>query len=393
MRLVDVPWDQALELILSARGLGKQVSGNVMRVAPIEVLRAENIIKLEAQRGSQQLKPLLTEFITLSYTKVDDVKRIIDGASASATGAGGGSTTEADSGSGLLSSRGSFLVDARTNTLIVKDTEEVINAVKRLIATVDKPVKQVLIEGRIVEATDNFQRDIGLSWGGQYNATTTKNFPNTIAIGGTTATAGTTGGNGMLVDLPAAAGFGSGGAIGIALGSFSNVFNLNLELSAAEAEGEVKIISNPRVITTNLKTATISQGVDVAFKTVSTNGTQTEFKKAKLELKATPQITADNHIIMQLNITKDSPVINLTGDGTNINTKKIDTEVFMDNGETIVIGGIYTRDVSNAKQGVPGLASIPILGYLFQRNVKQDNRSELLIFITPKILNTASESR
>ncbi|MDQ6955015.1 MAG: type IV pilus secretin PilQ [Mariprofundaceae bacterium] len=393
MRLVDVPWDQALELILSARGLGKQMSGNVMRVAPIEVLRSENVIKLEAQHGSQQLKPLLTEFITLSYTKVSDVKTIIDGASANAATSGGRNKgSQADSG-GLLSSRGSFLIDVRTNTLIIKDTEEGINAVKRLIATIDIPVKQVLIEGRIVEATDNFQRDIGLSWGGQYNATTTRNFPNTIAIGGTTATGGATGGNGLLVDLPAAAGAGSGGAIGIALGSFTNVFNLNLELSAAEAEGEVKIISNPRVITTNLKSAIISQGVDVAFKTVSQNGTKTEFKKAKLELKATPQITADNHIIMQITITKDTPVINLTGDGTNINTKKIETEVFMDNGETIVIGGIYTRDISKAKQGVPGLASIPILGYLFQRNVKQDNRSELLVFITPKILNTVSKSR
>jgi len=397
MRLVDVPWDQALELILSARGLGKQQSGNVMRIAPMEVLKSEYKTRLEAQRGSQQLKPLLTEFIALSYTKVEDVKKIIEGASANATKGGASKAASAGGGSetsvGILSPRGSFLIDVRTNTLIVKDTQEAINAIKRLVATVDKPIKQVLIEGRIVEASDKFQNDIGVSWGGQYNGNNGNAPNNTVSVGGTRASAGATGGNGMLVDLPAAVTAGAGGAIGVALGSLSNVFNLNLELSAAEAEGEVKIISNPRVITTNLKPATISQGFDVAFQTVSANGTQIQFKKAELKLTATPQITADDHVIMQLAITKDSPVLNLTLDGTNIETKQIDTEVYMDNGETVVIGGIYSRTIDKNKQSVPGLASIPILGYLFQRNIEIDNRSELLIFITPKILNTASESR
>ncbi|MDQ6957289.1 MAG: AMIN domain-containing protein, partial [Mariprofundaceae bacterium] len=181
MRLVDVPWDQALELILSARGLGKQQSGNVMRVAPMEVLRSEYATKLEAQRGSQQLEPLITEFITLSYTKVDDVKKIIEGASANATkttggaaGAAGATGAAAATGTasgtetsvGILSPRGSFLIDVRTNTLIIKDTQKAINAIKRLVAVVDKPIKQVLIEARIVEATDTFQRDIGVRWGG-----------------------------------------------------------------------------------------------------------------------------------------------------------------------------------------------------------------------------------
>jgi len=300
MRLVDVPWDQALELILSARGLGKQQSGNVMRVAPMEVLRAEYESKLQAQHGSQQLEPVLTEFITLSYTKVDDVKKIIEGASANATkggrGKGGGGKGAANEATvGILSSRGSFLIDTRTNTLIIKDTQKAINAVKRLVAVVDKPIKQVLIEGRIVEASDNFQRDLGVAWGGQY---TTRNG---TQIGGTRVSGGGTGGTGMLVDLPAAVGPGvGGGSVGIALGTLSNVFNLNLELSAAEAEGEVKIVSNPRVITTNLKPATISQGVDVSFTTITQNGPQTNFKKADLSLTATPQITADNHIILQL---------------------------------------------------------------------------------------------
>jgi len=402
MRLVDVPWDQALELILSARGLGKQTTGNVVRVAPMEVLRAEYETKLEARRGSQQLEPLLTEFISLSYTKVDDVKKIIEGASANAikkTGTTGSTTTgSSTTGStttgggtetsvGILSPRGSFLIDTRTNTLIIKDTKKSINAVKRLVAVVDKPIKQVLIEGRIVEASDNFLRDIGVAWGGQF-----KNSRATT-VGGTRVSATSTGGNGMIVDLPATIGPTiGGGAVGVALSMLGNAVNLNLELSAAEAEGEVKIISNPRVITTNLKPATISQGTDAAFSTTSQNGTQTQFKTAVLSLTATPQITADNHVIMQLLITKDSPAL-LNGGLTGINTKKVETEVYMDNGETVVIGGIYTRRTESNKKSVPGLASIPIFGYLFQKNLKKDERSELLIFVTPKIMNVASEGR
>jgi len=407
MRLVDVPWDQALELILSARGLGKQQSGNVMRVAPMEVLRSEYATKLEAQRGSQQLEPLITEFITLSYTKVEDVKKIIEGASANATKTSGATSTAAPTATaggsmgggtettvGILSPRGSFLIDARTNTLIIKDTEKSINAIKRLVAVVDKPIKQVLIEGRIVEAQDTFSRDIGVSWGGQYTANTGGATINPVNIGGTKSNGGiATGGNGLLVDLPAAVGAGSGGAIGIALGTLSNVFNLNLELSALEAEGEVKIISNPRVITTNLKPATISQGFDVAFPVAGVAGAPPTitFKKAELRLTATPQITADNHVIMQLVITKNSPTTDATGTNSSISTKEINTEVYMDNGETVVIGGIYSRTIDGNKQSVPLLSRIPILGYLFQRNQKKDNRSELLVFVTPKILTTVGK--
>ena len=203
-----------------------------------------------------------------------------------------------------------------------------------------------------------------------------------------------TGSRGFLVDLPAAVGAGSGGAIGIALGSLNSLINLDLELSASESEGDIKIISNPRVITTNLKPATISQGVDVAFSTTSANGTQTQFKQAVLSLTATPQITADDHVIMQLVVTKDSPFLDAAGATTaSVSTKKVDTEVYMDNGETVVIGGIYTRDTTDSEARVPLLSSIPILGHLFKKKLKIDNRSELLIFVTPKILNTASESR
>jgi len=388
MHLVDVPWDQALDIILAAKGLGKQQSGNVMRIAPVEVLSSEYKLKLEEQRGAERLEPLLTEFIALNYAKAGEVQKVILAASAGQNkNAASTNNKSSNENKGLLSSRGILTIIERTNTLIIKDTQNSINAIKRLVAVMDRSPKQVLIESRVVEASDNFQRDLGIAWGGQY--TTRKG----TQIGGTRATGGITGGNGMLVDLPAAIGAGAGGGIGIALGRLSNVFNLNLELSAAEAEGNVKIISNPRVITTNLKTATISSGTDISFTTVSQNGTQTTFKKAVLSLEVTPQITPDNHVIMDLLITKDAPELNLTGTGTNISTKKITTQVYMNNGETVVIGGIYTRKITRSKQSVPGLASIPLLGYLFQRNQKLDNRSELLIFITPKILNTASESR
>ncbi len=395
MRLEDVPWDQALDIILTAKGLGKTLSGNVMRIAPVEVLSSEHKLKLEEQRGAERLEPLLTEFIELNYAKVAEVKKVISAASASKKkNTASTKNTGSTESQGLLSSRGSLTIIDRTNTLIVKDTQKSINAIKRLVAVMDVPLKQVLIEGRIVEATDSFSHAIGVSWGGQYTANNGGAAINTVNVGGTAATAGTTGGNGFLVDLPAAVGTGSGGAIGIALGSLSNIMNLNLELSAAESEGDIKIISNPRVITTNLKPATISQGVDVAFTTTSQNGTQTQFKKAVLGLTATPQITADNHVIMQLKVTKDSPFLDASGATTgSISTKTVDTEVYMDNGETVVIGGIYTRDKENSQARVPFLASIPILGNLFKKNTKIDNRTELLIFVTPKIINTKSEKR
>jgi len=390
MRLVDVPWDQALDLILSARGLGKERQGNVMRIAPTKVLAEERQNRLEALQGSEQLEPLVTEFITLSYARVKDVKKMLSGASANSSkggGASGGSTggaapagsSSSETTIGILSSRGSFLVDERTNTLIIKDTRDSVNNIKRLIATIDKPVEQVLIAARIVEATDNFSRELGVSWGGQV----------TGRSGSVKHTVGSVNPGGFLVDLPAVVGTGAGGIIGFSIGALNNAFNLDLELSAAEADKKIKILSNPRVVTTNLKTATIDSGKDVPFETVSQNGTQVQFKKATLGLEVTPQITADKRVILHVVVTKDS-VLAPVGTSTNpvLSTKKVDTEIFMDNGETIVIGGVYTRDRQVTTNGVPGLSKIPILGWLFKKNFRQDNKTELLIFLTPKILES-----
>ncbi|GMR00337.1 MAG: hypothetical protein BMS9Abin18_1179 [Zetaproteobacteria bacterium] len=418
MRLVDVPWDQALDLILSARGLGKERQGNVMRIAPTKVLAEERQNRLQALQGSEQLEPLVTEFITLSYARVVDVKKMLSGASANSTKGGnasGASTggaaptspvapTSSETTIGILSPRGSFLVDERTNTLIIKDTKDSVNNIKRLIATIDKPVEQVLIAARIVEATDNFSRDLGVSWGGQVNgrggnvghrvgggASDRIDPSPTATLGagsGTTALTSTAALPGsFLVDLPAAVATGAGGLLGFSIGALNNSFNLDLELSAAEADKKIKIISNPRVVTTNLKTATIDSGKDVPFETVSQNGTQVQFKKATLGLEVTPQITADKRVILHVVVTKDS-VLAPVGTSTNpvLSTKKVDTEIFMDNGETIVIGGVYTRDRQETTNGVPGLSKIPLLGWLFKKKFRQDNKTELLIFLTPQIL-------
>jgi len=405
MRLVDVPWDQALDLILLSQGLDKQTVGNVVRVAPIDVLRSEYEAQIQAQKGSAQLEPLLTEYIPLSYARVEDVKKMFESAASNATK--GGVTTISEAGLatssstettiGILSARGSFLVDERTNTLIIKDTEESINNVKRLIATIDKPVQQVLIEARIVEASDSFQRDIGIRWGGTY--TTAGNRVLTVG-----AANGSTAGNidnvfngdpiehGFLVDLPAAVGAGVGGAVGMSIARLGSPVVLDLELSAAEADGDIKIVSNPRVITTNLKKAMISQGAKVSFETVSQDGTKTEFIDAVLSLEVTPQITADNHVIMKVVVSKDNATLNITGDGTNIDTKAIETEIFMADGDTVVIGGIFTRNTSESVSGIPGLSKLPLFGWLFKKKTVQDNKTELLIFLTPKVVRMAAQS-
>jgi len=397
MRLIDVPWDQAFELILTSLGLGKEQTGNVVRVAPTEVLRKEQSEKMQALQSNEQIEPLMTEFISLNYAKADDVKNMLD---QSATGSTDATQTDtaavsAQDKNALLSPRGSFLVDIRTNTLIVKDTQTAINNIKRFITTIDLPVKQVLIESRIVEATDSFQRNIGIRWGGAYNAQTNRNFPGAIAVGATGTTAANaaaiTGGGGVaaatgrgfLVDLPVATA-GTGGAIGLSLGSFSNIVNLDLELSAAELDGDVHIVSNPRIVTTNLKEATIKQGIQLAFVTPGTANSPptTTFSDALLELKVTPQITANDSIIMDVNVKKDAPA----AAGSGIDKKEVNTNIHMRNGETVVIGGVYTRTKRETVNGVPGLSSIPVLGWLFKNKGKQDDKTELLIFLTPKIL-------
>ena len=403
MRLENVPWDQALDIILDSQGLGKVVHGNVMRIAPLEVLTKERQGKLEANQSAEEISPLVTEFISLSFAKASEVKGLLEAVSEttiterSTDTADVAASTSSAASSGMLSARGSFVVDERTNTLIVKDTQESINNIKRLIARIDKPVKQVMIEARIVEATDSFTREMGVRWGGQASGTGAKKGNQFYQVSSTAG--GVVGGvgqvaapGGFLVDLPAAGAATGGGQIGLAIGALSNAFNLNLELSAAEADDKIKIVSNPRVVTTNLKKATINQGSQIPYQSSSANsGTTTEFKDANLGLEVTPQITADNRIMLQVKVTKDSPSATAVGGSLIIDTKQIETEIFMLNGQTIVIGGIYTRNKTNTTAGVPLLSRIPLLGWLFKKNLKSDNKTELLIFITPTILDAPTQ--
>jgi len=387
MHLVDVPWDQALDLILQTEGLGKIRQGNVMRIAPLKVLQDENNARLAARKTTENLEPLVTEFISLSYAKVADVKKILEGAKiagavAPINGAppGASKASVASGNFGLSSARGSVLADERTNTLIVHDTQTVINNIKRLIARIDQPQKQVLISARIVEATDNFSRELGVRLGGQISG---RGGKVTNQISSNTTTPG-----GFLVDLPATVGAGAGGQIGLAIRSLGSAFNVNLELSAAELDKQIKIISSPRIVTMNLKTATISQGQDVPFQSATTanTGPTVIFKKAKLSLEVTPQITAKNSLLLHILVTKDSVSGSSVAGNPILDTKKIETDVFMKNGETIVIGGIYTRNKENTTKGVPWLSKIPVLGWLFKTNLRKNNKTELLIFLTPQIL-------
>ncbi|WP_227819495.1 type IV pilus secretin PilQ [Mariprofundus micogutta] len=398
MRLVDVPWDQALDLILQARGLGKEQSGNVVRIAPLDVLKSDADARKEAQQVAEEIAPLDTDFIQLGYASVNDVSTILKGGSVTQSAGLGNSenrtTSKAETGIGgegglkLLSDRGSILLDERSNTMIITDTRERLNNIKRLISVIDKPMQQVLIEARIVEASDTFSRDLGIRWGGQFNSAGNK-FTHGVGVG-TPATLGN------VVDLGAAVGAGAGGAIGYSLGTLSGALNLNLELSAAEANGDVKVVSSPRVFTSNLQEALIQQDEQIPFDQVTTSGGATTitpvFQSAKLSLRVTPQITADQRIIMELKVNKDTPITNVAGTATAINTKTVETRLLVKNGETVVLGGIYTQTTSDNVSGVPGLMDIPLIGHLFKRKQKTNNRSELLIFITPTVIDTEGES-
>ena len=403
MRLENVPWDQALDLILAAKGLGKEQVGNVLRIAPLAVIRADAEARRKAHESAEDAEPLYTEFIELSYASVNDVKTILEGGSIQqpGTGGGGGQTQQgqkggqegegasAKGGLKLLSKRGSILMDERSNTLIITDTRERLDNIKRLIKWIDRPVRQVLIESRIVEASENFSRELGVRWGGNYQVLTQRNFPYQINVLGA-ASAG-----GFAVDLPAAVGQGSGGAIGLQFGSFNGRINLNLELSAAESEGRAKVISTPRVLTSELHEAIIEQNIQIPYAAVTVAGgattTSTTMQSARLTLRVKPQITADRRIILDLTVNKDTPQANylVKGGDPIIEKKQVKTRLMVNDGETIVLGGIYSKQVGQTESGVPLLRRIPLIGWLFKSRTVTDKRNELLVFLTPQIVQEA----
>lgn len=376
LRLVNVPWDQALDLILQTKALGAKMEGNVVRIAPLATLRTEERTRLDTQKEVEKLKATLesvTETIPVSYTKASDfLPKIKD----------------------LLSEGGKVQIDERTNTIVIRDLAKNIEQAKALIARLDTATPQVLIEARIVEVDTSFSRELGVQWGGSFY---TKGGTTQVGIAGIQDTTGssipgqpiTNLGSALpppnfMVNLPASVGLGAGG--GISFGILRDNLRLDLSLSALEASNKGRVISSPKIITIHNKEAIIEQGTQIPYSTVSASGTNTQFVDATLSLKVTPQITPDGSIIMKLEAKNDSQgEVGVSGQPA-INKKKATTEVLVRDGETAVIGGILQITRKETQSAVPWLSKVPILGFFFKRETNQATNRELLIFITPKIL-------
>jgi type IV pilus assembly protein PilQ len=406
LRLKDVPWDQALDLIVDAKNLAVRRKGNVVTVAPAAEVAAKEKAALEATKSVIELEPLVSELIQINYAKADDVAALLK----SIKPVGGGLPEQA-SGSqilgaapppaaptssatnSLLSPRGQVTVDARTNSILIQETPGKIREIRKLISQLDQPVRQVMIESRLVEATDNFSKSLGTKFG-------VKTTKNTNASGRTGAVSGTatdsssivsagtltSSADGLNVNLPSPGiGTTSAASLGVTLAKLgANGSLLNLELSALEQEGKGKLISSPRVITANQKKASIEQGQERVFTTVTTGAVTVTTKRATLKLDVTPQITPDDRVILDVDITKDNFADAING---LLNVKEIKTQVLLDNGETVVIGGIYEQDKNDTTSKVPFFGDLPLLGWLFKSQEAHDNKTELLIFLTPRIMS------
>ncbi len=367
MKMMNVPWDQALDVILHMKGLGKVYEDNVLRIDTLANIARQQEAEAKAKEAMVQAKDLVTKIFPVNYAKAADIARALTKS---------------------LSHRGSITVDDRTNTLIVKDIEDKQMEIAKLLKTLDKPTPQVLIEARIVQADSNFARDLGIQWGGNYMST-----PGNYNIGIFTGPSGTIGSpsTGFAVNLPAAGVAGTKGSIGFTIGkTVGDSLNLDLRLSAGEAKGLTKVLSAPKIATLDNKEATITQGEAIPYKTVSQEGTKTEFIDATLTLKVTPKITPDGHIAMKIKITKNRQGSIVVEGTPSINKKEATTEVLVKNGETTVIGGIYEITNVDNMSAIPWFHKIPLLGWLFKSTQKSNIKSELLIFITPKIISPAS---
>jgi type IV pilus assembly protein PilQ len=392
LRLQNVPWDQALDIVLATKGLDMRENGGVIIVAPADEIASREKADLEARKQIRELEPLLSEFLQVNYAKASDLAELMKGK-------GGGSK-----GNALLSERGSVAIDERTNTLLVQDVSENLAQIRRLVSKLDIPVRQVLIESRIVIVNDDFSRDLGMRWGVTAVDDTSDGL---LAVSGSGSGTNTivnsalnnqqsTGsfypvqlpaqGDRYNVNLPVA---NPAGRLGLAL--LGEDYLVDLELSAAQAEGRGEVISSPRVITANQKEASIRQGVEIPYQESSSSGaTSTQFKEAVLSLTVTPQITPDDRIILDLTVTKDSvgQVVSDAQGGSipSIDTREVVTQVLVNNGQTVVLGGVYETEEGESVTKVPFLGDIPGVGALFRSTRKISNKSELLIFVTPKIL-------
>ena len=395
LRLKDVPWDQALDIVLQAKGLGMRKSGNVLWIAPKDEIAAKEKLDLESRNAIQSLEQLRTQSFQLNYTKAADI------------------AVQLTSGTGaarILSTRGSVIAEPRTNQLFVTDITSRLEQVQQLIAKLDIAVRQVLIEARIVEASDTFGKSLGVRLGGSDlrgvnggNAGYSVGNGNRIALGGTyNAVSGTTGEtsttldttNTTFVNLPAA-GQGGFSPSTFAISLFSAAANrfLNLELSALEADGKGRLVSSPRIVTADQTKAMIEQGTEFPYQQATSSGaTAVQFRKATLKLEVTPQITPEGNIILDLDISKDSRG-ETTAAGIAINTKHIKTQVLVENGGTVVIGGIFELTESETEAKVPFLGDLPAVGNLFKSKTRSSNKQEMLVFITPKMIADRAAAR
>ena len=381
IKLRNVPWDQALDIILKSKGLGREEIGNIIRVAPIDTLRDEQKRAAEAYKNRQATEPLKVRLIPVNYAKAGELTAQIKDA---------------------LTDRGTVSTDARTNTIIVKDVQEALLRAEGIVRNLDTQTPEVLIEARIVEAATSFSRSAGIQWGGNvilaptFGNATGLIFPNLLAVAGAAddGTAPTSGLQGITtpnfaVNMPAPIGLNNGAGLGFVFGSAGGAANLNLRLSAAENSGTIKTISSPRVVTVDNIDASISQGVSIPFSQTSAAGVTTTFIEARLELRVTPHVTQEGSVQMKINATNNQPNPGLTGSNgqPSITRREAKTEVLVRDGDTTVIGGIYTRRNAESWNEVPVLSKIPVLGWLFKKKAISDDRTELLVFITPRIVN------
>ncbi len=406
LRLKDVPWDQALDIILKTKNLDKRRNGNVIWIAPVsELIKAEEE-EAKAIAQSVKLAPLQTEYIQLNYAKAADIEKLItEGKNASRSG---GSNTSSgtdplgDSVGSLLSPRGTVSVDPRTNTLIINDTSAKIDQIRQMIDLLDVSVKQVMIEARIVRATTDFTKEMGVKWGILSQGITNNNH---LLVGGSDTTLwnlrepeanSELGGYTYDIERPqnlnVDLGVTSPGASRIAFGLISlSDFMLDLELSALQADGYGEVISTPKVLTADKQNAKVASGTQIPYQSSEGGGVNavstTEFIDATLSLDVTPSITPDGKVQMQLNITSDSPGAPTPTGQLTINKNAVNTNVLVDNGETVVLGGIFEQQTANTQTKVPFLGDIPYIGRLFRKDIKSDNKRELLIFVTPRIVN------
>ncbi len=387
LRLKNVPWDQALDIIMKTKGLAVREVGNVMYVAPAEELAARDKLELESQQQISELAPLRTEFIEVRYANASEIFDLFK-------------SSEEGEGSGVVSGRGSVIVDERTNSIILTETTNKINEFRSVLEKLDVPVRQVLIEARIVTASSNFSEALGVRWGGLgyglYNDSTTVS-----TTGGSLTTVHEvrdglgeeeityTSPDHLVVDL----GVGSADATSFAIGVIDGKYLLDLEISALESEGSAEVIARPKVITADKKEASISSGVQIPYQEASSSGaTSVSFASATLELSVKPQITPDDRIIMELEVKQDTVGAVFNG-VPSINTNNVQTQVLVDNGETIVLGGIFTTQVTESVTKTPFFGDLPYVGRLFRRSTKTDDKQELLIFITPRLLKDSLTSR